>query len=69
MTNMRSVIAAAKLVRGQPNSARIGFIRTENVTDDAACALIASTPMKSAVHARHDSPSGPDRSGVEPVSR
>ena len=61
---MRSVIAAVKSVRAQPNSASIGFISTEKVIDDAVCALIATTPMASAVHACQDSPRKPAPAGA-----
>src|SRR5512143_1900858 len=56
---MRRVMALAKSLRCQPNSASIGFISTENAIDEALWALIATTPIRSAVHAIHDSPSGP----------
>ena len=36
----------AKSVRSHPNSARIGFISTAKVIDDAVCALIATTPTR-----------------------
>ena len=52
----RSVMAEANTVRSTCSDAAIGFIKTENASDSAECALTASTPMARIAHARGDSP-------------
>ena len=53
-------------VGARPSRTRstIGFISTEKIIDDAVCAVIASTPMASAVHAAHGSSSSPRSAAV-----
>ena len=52
--------------RFQAKSATMDFMSTDTAMESAECAVTARTPTASAVHACHDSPSGPPRSRVTP---
>ena len=56
---IRAVMVKAKSLRFQAKSATIAFISTDTAMESAECAVTARTPTASAIHACHDSPSGP----------